>query len=160
MQPNKKFLILIIFVLLFSCDVTKDIVKNKKESAETNITTTKTSRKGDTIRTTISKTIYKDTTITTINHVGTQIRTIYDEKGRISIECLTSEINELKQEYRNLIDKSKQKEVKKEWSFDTNIVIYIVLGFFLIVVFGLIIITRSIGSNTKNIKSLIESLNR
>ena len=83
------------------------------------------------------KVTYKDTTIVKTNYINrTEARIRYDSQGNKTVECISSEINELKEEIRTLNDNSKIKASTKETSFNSVNILYIFLGLaFLLFVF-------------------------
>jgi len=126
----KKLLIICVILSLSSCDVLKQSAKTKKDIQATEQIETRTVRKGDTIRFEVPKITYKDTTIVKTNYVNrTEARVRYDDTGNISsVECISAEINELKRELRTFVDQSKDKTKDKEESFQSEIIIYFMLG--------------------------------
>jgi hypothetical protein len=77
----------------------------------------------------VPKITYKDTTIVKTNYVNrTEARVTYDSDGNKTIECISSEINELKEEIRTITDNSKLKENSKETSFQPITILYIFIG--------------------------------
>jgi uncharacterized membrane protein len=131
----KNILILILLFFLFSCGIKKESAKEKKDIETSERIETNEVRKGDTVTYIVPNVIYKDTVITTISRQGTILKTYYDKQGNISkSDCISSEIDLLRLELRNTIDKSKIKESVKEESFLKNPLIWIVLALIIIVV--------------------------
>lgn len=109
----KKLFILLLVLSMSSCKLLKNI--NKKENSSKEEILTKTTRVGDTVTFMVPRVIYKDTTITTVNRVGTRIETRYDDQGNIDlIECFSSNIDELRQEMRELHSREKEKVEEAE----------------------------------------------
>ena len=130
--------ILILFLLFFtSCDILKESQKTKKDIQATEEIETRTVRKGDTIKFQVPKITYKDTTIVKTNYVNrTEARVNYDNTGAVSsVECISSEINELRRELRTITDNSKEKESKKEEIFRSDFIIYIMAALLLMFMF-------------------------
>lgn len=121
---------LIFFVFFFtSCDILKESQKTKKDIQQTEIIRTQIKRAGDTLRLQVPKITYKDTAIVKTNYINrTEARIRYDSQGDKTVECISSEINELKEEIRTLNDNSKIKASTKETSFNSIIILYICLG--------------------------------
>jgi len=127
----------LLLLLLSGCDSLKTANKNKVDRQETETIRTQIKRSGDTLRIEIPKVTYKDTTIVKTNYINrTEARIRYDSQGNKTVECISSEINELKEEIRTLNDNSKIKASTKETSFNSVNLLYIFLGLgFLLFVF-------------------------
>ncbi len=150
----------IAFVILFStfssCDVLKKTVKNQEDRTLTESTETITKRLGDTVRYEIPKITYKDTTIYKTNRVtGTTQVVRYNDKGMIDlVECQSGAIDELKRTNKELIEAIKEKDKTKETDFQSEIIIFIMLGFVLIVVLAFFMF-RLISKNARIMNKLI-----
>ncbi|MEX0274306.1 MAG: hypothetical protein AB3N16_08010 [Flavobacteriaceae bacterium] len=89
--------------------------KHKTATEATEQIVTKTARKGDTVTFYVPRVRYKDTTIRTVNRVGSVIETRYDQDGNIDlINCLTSTVDEMREENRRLLEAVSQKNVESE----------------------------------------------
>ena len=114
-------------MLLVSCDVTKEAVKTKTDRDLTEIIKTTSKRVGDTVSYTVPKIVLKDTTIYTVNRVGTRIETRYNKDGNIDlINCMASSIDEMKEENRRMLEIIKDKEKSKEENFNIGALIGVV----------------------------------
>jgi DNA-directed RNA polymerase specialized sigma subunit len=121
----KKYIL--ILLLLVSCDVTKEAVKTKTDRDLTEIIKTTSKRVGDTVSYTVPKIVLKDTTIYTVNRVGTRIETRYNKDGNIDlINCMASNIDEMKEENRRMLEIIKDKEKSKEENFNSGALIGVV----------------------------------
>ena len=121
----KKYIL--IFLLLVSCDVTKEAVKTKTDRDLTEIIKTTSKRVGDTVSYTVPKIVLKDTTIYTVNRVGTRIETRYNKDGNIDlINCMASSIDEMKEENRRMLEIIKDKDKSKEENFNSGALIGVV----------------------------------
>ena len=156
----KKLLIICAIVLLSSCDILKESSKRKTDIQATEQIETRTVRKGDTIKFQVPKITYKDTTIVKTNYVNrTQARVNYNSEGAVSsVECISSEINELRREIRTFTDNSKEKESSKEESFQSEIIIYIMLGLAVIVCGALFVFMWQARKQADGIKLIAEKL--
>lgn len=155
----KKILILLLVLSFYSCDSLKTAQKNKKDIQLTETIKTQTKRAGDTLRLQIPKITYKDTTIVKTNYINrTEARIAYDSKGDATVECISSEINELREEIRTLSDNSKEKESSKEESFQSEIIIYIMLGLAVILCGGLFVFMWQARKQADGIKLIAEKL--
>ena len=146
--------ILLISILLQSCDIKKEASKTKNDIDFSEWVKTETFRKGDTVTFVVPNVIYKDTVITTISTQGTILKTYYDTNGNISkSDCISSEMALIQERLTNLTDQSKSKESSKEEKID-NTFIYVIAGIFvlifLIVIIALFIYLKS-QSNKFNI---------
>lgn len=131
---NTLYIILAV-ALLSSCDSIKTAQKTKKDIQQSETIKTQIKRAGDTLRIEVPNITYKDTTIVKTNYVNrTEARISYDSKGNAEVECISAEINELREEIRTLTDNSKEKDRTKETSFQSEVIIYVFLGFALLIV--------------------------
>lgn len=139
--------ILLIAIVLQSCDIKKEASKTKNDIDYTEWVKTETFRKGDTVTFVVPNVIYKDTVITTISTQGTILKTYYDNNGNISkSDCISSEIALIQERLTKLTDQSKTKESSKKEKID-NTFIYVISGvivlMFLIVIIALFIYLKS-----------------
>jgi hypothetical protein len=125
--------ILLISFLLQSCDIQKESFKQKNDFETNERIETKEVRKGDTVTYIVPNVIYKDTVITTVSRQGTILKTYYDKQGNISkSDCISSEIDLLRLELRNLKDNSISKEKIKEESFFNNPLIWLIIALLIV----------------------------
>lgn len=129
---------LILVCLLFvSCKSLKDKIRDKSETKETVTETTYTKRQGDTVTLLVPKIVYKDTLITRRGKTTT-LNLKYDRNGNLDAECITKEINELKQIITSLEKKNDIKTKHKENEVPTTIILYVFIGLaFLMVIYKL-----------------------
>jgi len=126
--------ILLIALLLQSCDIQKEASKQKNDIDFTERIETKEIRKGDTVTYIVPVIKYKDTVITTISRQGTILKTYYDNNGNISkSDCIGAEIELLRNEIRTLNDQSKTKEKTKEESYFDNPLLWMIIALAVIV---------------------------
>lgn len=150
----KKTIIILLLLSLYSCDILKESQKVKKDIQASETIKTQIKRKGDTLRLQIPKITYKDTTIVKTNYVNrTEARITYDSKGNADVECISAELDIFKEEIRTLVDNSKEKESKKEESFQSELIIYFMIGIVIIVLGGFYMFL-------KQNKSILEILNK
>lgn len=156
----KKLLMICVIVTLSSCDILKESSKRKTDIQATEQIETRTVRKGDTIKFQVPKITYKDTTIVKTNYVNrTEARVNYNSKGDVSsIECISSEINELRKELRTISDNSKEKESSKEESFQSEIIIYIMLVLAVILCGGLLVFMWQARKQSKVFESVLQKI--
>lgn len=84
----------------------------------------------------VPKITLKDTTIYTVNRVGTRIETRYNNQGQIDrIDCMSSAIEEMTKINRELITAISEKEKDEDFAMDKTFVIgiLIILG---LLIFG------------------------
>ena len=151
--------ILLISIVLQSCDIKKEASKTKNDIDFSEWVKSETFRKGDTVTFVVPNVIYKDTVITTVNTQGTILKTYYDTNGNISkSDCISSEIALIQERLTNLTDQSKTKESSKEENID-NTFIYVIAGsivlMFLIVIIALFIYLKS---QTNKFTTLLSNL--
>ena len=126
--------LILLCLLITSCNATKRVNKKEVDTTQTEEIVRQTTRKGDTVTFFVPKIILKDTTIYTVNRVGTRIETRYNDKGEIDrVDCYTSAIEELTQINRELITAISEKDKEEEFKMDTTFVI--VAGVVLLVIF-------------------------
>ena len=155
----KKITLIILLIFLSGCDIMKRAQKSKDNSEYSERITTETVRKGDTITYTVFTPIFKDTTITSTNRVtGATLTMKYDQQGKLDLECITAEINELKQELRNANINKVDKEREKEATFDNTIVLYIVLGVALLFIIGLVFLGIMMKKYAGGINNILNKL--
>lgn len=139
--------ILLIAIVLQSCDIKKEASKTKNDINYSEWVKTETFRKGDTVTFVVPNVIYKDTVITTVSTQGTILKTYYDNNGNISkSDCISSEMALIQERLTKLTDQSKTKESSKEENID-NTFIYVIAGsivlMFLIVIMALFIYLKA-----------------
>lgn len=133
-----KKIIPFIFLLLFSCDIKKEASKTKNDIDYSEWVKTETFRKGDTVTYIIPNIRYKDTVITTVSTQGTILKTYFDKSGQVvKNDCISSEIELLRLEFRTLIDQSKTKESTKTEKIGMDLIPYL---FGVIAFLGLVIV--------------------
>lgn len=155
----KKLLIICLLFSLYSCDILKESQKLKRDVQSTESIKTQIKRKGDTLTLQIPKITYKDTTIVKTNYVNrTEARIIYDSSGNKTVECISAELDVFKEEFRTLIDNSKEKQSNKEESFQSEIIIYLTLGLGVIICGALIIFLWQIKGQSKAIFAVLEKI--
>lgn len=141
---------------LFSCDVQKISSKTKDSSEYKENTETKTFRNGDTVRFEIPNIKFKDTTIYRTNRQGTTIQTVYDRQGSVkSIDCYASRIEELTRQNIEYQKNTKEKQSAKTEKFNTDWILYIVIGIVVIFAIALLLMFLYIRKNTAVISALI-----
>ena len=139
--------ILLLSIVLQSCDIKKEASKTKNDINYSEWVKTETFRKGDTVTFVVPNVIYKDTVITTISTQGTILKTYYDNNGNISkSDCISSEMALIQERLTKLTDQSKTKESSKEEKID-NTFVYVIAGvivlMFLIVIMALFIYLKA-----------------
>jgi len=148
----RKLLIILIGFLFFSCDITKEASKTKNDIETSETIKTQTFRKGDTVTFIVPNVKYKDTVIKTVSEQGTIIRNYYNKDGELyKNDCISAEINQLREEIRNSKDQTISKEKVKTEEFDSSFILYIVIGVVIIFLFGLFLLFLIIKSKLKNI---------
>lgn len=135
MKCITKTLLTILFAsTIWSCDIQKEASKQKNDIDFTERIETKEIRKGDTVTYVVPVIKYKDTVITTVSRQGTILKTYYDNNGNISkSDCISAEIDLLRNEMRTLIDQSKSKEKTKEESYFDNPLLWMIIALAVIV---------------------------
>ena len=152
-------IILLIISFFISCDVTKKAFKSKNDIETFETIKTNTFRKGDTVTYIVPNIKYKDTVIKTVSEQGTIIRNYYDSKGEIyKNDCVSAEINQLREELRKTTDQSKNKQSEKTEKFDSSFILYIVGGAVVLGIFALVLMFVFINKNTKAVTSILNNL--
>jgi hypothetical protein len=112
-------------------------LKNKAEKKTNVVERVETKRAGDTLTYEIPNVVYRDTTIYVRNFEkqgSNTLRIAYDQQGnQTAIDCISDEINELKEIITNTEEKTKVKET----DFKTSTILYVFLG-----LIGLLIVNK------------------
>lgn len=136
----KNILIITLLFLVSSCNLLKNVDKKQEDINFKEQIRTKSVRKGDTVTFFVPNIKLKDTTIYTVNHVGTRIETRYDDQGYIDrVDCISSAIEQFTEINRELVQELREK--KKEESVDTNLN-WTWIGIALILVAGFIVFKK------------------
>ena len=131
----RALLLALLLAVLVGCDSLKTAQKTKRDVQTSETIKTQTKRAGDTLRLQVPKVTFRDTTIVKTNYINrTEARIAYDTNGNATVECISAEINELREEIRTLSDTSKEKESTKETSFQSEVILYAFLGLALLIV--------------------------
>ncbi len=155
----KKVALIALFCLVASCDIQRSVQKSETDTDFKENITTETKRKGDTVRYKVPVVTFRDTTIYTVSRQGTQLVTRYDTNGRLSnVDCISSEIDELRQELRTIIQNSKTKDKDESSKFDSTIVLYIMFGFAVICMFAFYLMFVYMKKNTQAVTSIISGI--
>lgn len=139
MRTRNKIIYLFFISTLFSCSTLKTKTRKQTDTntirdiQETEII--KSTRKGDTLSYTVLNPILKDTIIYVRNEkkVGSNtLRIRYDDTGKQTIDCISEEINELKETIRSISENESKKEnletKEKKSIFNGMFVFYAFLG--------------------------------
>lgn len=133
-----KVLILTLILSISSCAVTKKLDKKQTDTSAKEEVLTQNKRKGDTATLIVPKIKFRDTTIYTVNRVGTRIETRYDDSGEIDrIDCYTSAIDELTKINRELITSMSEK--KKDEEFKMDPMFLVIAGLVIVILFIIVI---------------------
>lgn len=129
----KKFIVLILILSFVGCKMLRKVKESDNDTTLTEQTVQKTTRLGDTVRYTVPKITFRDTTIYSVNRQGTTLRTVFNEQGNVSeIECLSSRIDELIEINRGLREIKSDRETESEKmtkGINLNIILVAALGF-------------------------------
>lgn len=130
--------ILIILLLLFTGCKT---LKNKKDVETTKVTRSEVFKKADTLRYSVPKAVYKDTTIYVRNFEkqgSNTLKIVYDKQGnQTQIDCISDAVKELNETIETLKDNTKTKET----DFKSVNFLYIFLG-----LAGLLLVNKLAGN--------------
>lgn len=103
--------LIILLILSSSCGITKSkkkkdtLTETQTETFEAGTVTSK--RAGDTLTITVPSVVYKDTTIFKRGKTTTLISN-YDSQGRLNLQCISDEIDELKNYIKNISEDKKE----------------------------------------------------
>ena len=121
----------ILCLLLVGCTSTKKLLekKTKTDTVSTETGTVTSTRAGDTISLLVPNIVYKDTTIYKRGKTTTLISS-YDKDGKLKVDCISDEINELKNYVKNAIEIKEEEEKSKEVErgFKDIYILYLFLG--------------------------------
>ena len=122
---------IILCLLLVGCTSTKKLLekKTKTDTVSTETGTVTSIRAGDTLTVTIPTLVYKDTTIYQRGKTTTLVQR-YDNEGKLRVDCISDEINELKNYVKNAIEIKEEEEKSKEVErgFKDIYILYAFLG--------------------------------
>lgn len=125
-----RFLIILLLLLFSACSVLKD----KKDIEASTIELKEVYRKADTLKYSVPKAIYKDTTIYIRNFEkqgSNTLKLVYDKQGnQTQIDCISDAVKELNQTITTFKDNSKIKDT----SFNNTTLLYIFLGLCLLLI--------------------------
>jgi len=143
-------ILIVILAVTCSCDIQKEASKTKNDIETSETIKTQTFRKGDTVTFLVPNVKYKDTIIKTVSEQGTIIRNYYNKDGELyKNDCISAEINQLREEIRKSKDQTISKEKSKTEDFDSSFILYIVIGVVIIFLFGLFLLFLIIRSKLK-----------
>tara|TARA_R110000787_G_scaffold3665_1_gene14216 strand:+ start:53 stop:559 length:507 start_codon:yes stop_codon:yes gene_type:complete len=143
----KALLIVSLIIVSFGCSTLKTKT-NKTTDTNTlrdikEIETVKSTRKGDTISYTVLNPILKDTIIYVRNEMkqgSNTLRIRYDQSGKQTIDCISDEIDELKETIRSISENENKKEELrskvKESFFKPIYFLYLFLGLAFLMLFN------------------------
>lgn len=122
---------------------------------------TKTTRLGDTVYYAVPKITYRDSTVTTISRQGTILNTVYDKDGNISdINCISSKVDELKEENRRFQQEMLNKDKEKTEKFSDTWILYIMGTVVLLGGLFMFLMYKSINKNAQAVTSILEKLSK
>ena len=127
---------LILFLLLLSsCSVLKD----KKDIEQVKITKSEVYRKADTLKYSVPKAVYKDTTIYVRNFEkqgSNTLKIVYDKDGnQTQIDCISDAVKELSETIETLKDNTKTKDT----DFKSVNILYIFVGLAILLIINKLI---------------------
>lgn len=156
----KIFLTILLIPTIWSCDIQKESAKQKNDIDLDESFRNISFRKGDSIIY-VPNVQLKDTTIYRTTVQGTVLKTVYDQSGQISvIECQSSQIAELTEMNRRLLDQSKTKEQSKDENIGMQFIPLIIGGvvvIFLILVIFLFLYLKSMNKKNDAILQFIQN---
>lgn len=128
---QNKLLYIIIGLTLFCCSASKTKTSKQTDRIINEKEITKSTRKGDTLTYTVLNPILKDTVIYVkdTQKVGSNtLRIAYDSSGKQTIDCISDEINELKETIRSISEQEKTDIKEKESILNASFIFYVFLG--------------------------------
>lgn len=140
------FSVIIFIWIMTSCSTAKTIAE-KETTIDTKTTTVETgtiksTRAGDTLTILVPTLILKDTTIYRRGRTTTIVQR-YDEKGNLSIDCISDQIDELKEfmietlEEKKEVTDEKNTDIKRGWQPIFIAYGFIGLAFLMLVNYGI-----------------------
>lgn len=155
---KKIVLLLIMGLLLYSCDVARDVHKEKasvnlNENIERSL-----KRRGDTV---VYKTQLhlKDTTVYTVNRYGTELRTVYDKSGRVvQTDCYASAMDVLEKITRNLQQQESVKDKTEKAGLSDTLILGLISGVALVFCFAMLLFQRSVNKNFTAIREVLTAI--
>ena len=126
-----RLLYIAIGLIIISCSASKTKTSKKTDRLINETETVKSTRAGDTLTYTVLNPILKDTVIYVkdTQKVGSNtLRIAYDSSGKQTIDCISDEINELKETIRSISEQEKLDTKEKESILNGSFLFYIFLG--------------------------------
>lgn len=146
---------MLIAVLLFSCDVSRDVHKEKSSlNLDENIER-QLKRRGDTVvyRTQLH---LKDTTVYTVNKYGTTLKTVYDKTGQVAqTDCYASAMDVLEKITRNLQQRDSIKDKTETAGLSDTLILGLIGGVVVVFCFGFFLLQRSVNKNFTAIREIL-----
>ena len=150
------YLMLFLFV---SCDIQKKAQKTKADTEINSSIVSKKYREGDSVSYRPGKIILKDTTIYRVTKNNTRLETVYDSNGAIrDINCYAAQIEEITKERESLKQQLKEKSSEKIEKANLDWVLYLVLGFVLVLTIGFFFLFKTINKHAAFIEKVTENL--
>ena len=122
----------ILCLLLVGCTSTKKLFEKKTDTVSTETGTVVSKRDGDTLTVSIPTVVYKDTTIYKRGKTTTLVQR-YNKAGELNVDCISDEINELKEYVKNAVEHTDESTKEVERGFKDIYILYLFLGLGLLV---------------------------
>lgn len=142
MVDSMKRLLIIPFLFLMSCDITKQASKTKTDT-ETNEQYERIEKRDGGIATfkPESTIIYRDTTIFVQGTNGTELKVIYDKTGNVSqMDCNGALIDVIERYNKQIQESVKEKDKQKTEEVNTDWIMYGFIALTLIMFFGMFLL--------------------
>lgn len=156
----RRLIVISLCCVLMSCDIQKESAKRK--------TDTSISEGWEQIQKRPSETVFyrpsvnyqpRDTTIVVVNSEGSKIRLQYDKHGTLrEAECLPALIDLVTKMSLKLDQSEKEKAKEKQEKFNSDWILYIIIGIVIIVCFGFYLMYLSINKNSKAIDAILDKI--
>jgi hypothetical protein len=148
-----------ILFLLYGCDIQKKAQKTKADTEISSSIVSKKYRAGDSVSYRPGKIVLKDTTIYRVTKNNTRLETVYDSNGAIrDINCYAAQIEEITKERESLKQQLKEKSSEKIEKANFNWVLYLVLGFVLVLTIAFFFLFKTLNNHAAIIKKVTENL--
>lgn len=139
-MKTRNILYIVVGLIIASCSASKTKTSKQTDRVINETEKVKSTRAGDTLTYTVLNPILKDTVIYVKDRqkVGSNtLRIAYDSSGKQTIDCISDEINELKETIRSISEKESVQTKEKESIINGSFIFYVFLGFA-----GLLIINK------------------
>lgn len=157
---RKYFILFLSAWVITGCDIQKESAKRKTDTSITEGWEQSEKRPSETVfyRPPVNY-FPRDTTIVVVNSEGSKIRLQYDKDGKMKeAECLPALIDLVTKMSLKFDHTEKEKTKEKQEKFNSDWILYIMIGFVLVACFGFYLMYLTINKNSKAIEVILAKI--